>query len=81
MNTCRKVGMASRERAPSDESSVGTLRQPSTFSPSDSAIFSTAAQAAAASLDDCGRNAMPVAYSPGAGSSKSTTSRRNASGT
>ena len=61
MNTCRKVGIASRDNAPSDESSVGTLRQPSTCRPSASAIFSTAAQAAAASLDDCGKNAIPVA--------------------
>ncbi|CFE41380.1 Uncharacterised protein [Mycobacterium tuberculosis] len=60
-NTCRKVGMASRDSAPSDESSVGTLRQPRTCSPSASAIFCTAAQAAAASLDDCGKNAIPVA--------------------
>ncbi len=61
MKTWRKVGIASRDSAPSDESSVGTLRQPSTCRPSDSAIFSTAAHAAAASLDDCGKNAMPVA--------------------
>ena len=60
-NTCRKVGIASRDNAPSDESSMGTFRQPRTCSPSASAIFSTAAQAAAASLDDCGKNAMPVA--------------------
>ncbi len=61
MNTCRKVGIASRASAPSDDSSVGTSRQPSTSRPSASAIFSTASHAVAASLDDCGRNAMPVA--------------------
>ena len=61
MNTWRKVGIASRASAPSDDSSVGTSRQPSTSSPSASTIFSTAAQAAIASLDDCGRNAIPVA--------------------
>ena len=61
MNTCRNVGIASRASAPSDDSSVGTSRQPSTVRPSASAIFSTDSHAAAASLDDCGRNAMPVA--------------------
>ena len=40
MNTCRKVGIASRASAPSDESSVGTSRQPSTVRPSASTIFS-----------------------------------------
>ncbi len=30
MNTCRNVGIASRASAPSDDSSVGTSRQPST---------------------------------------------------
>ena len=49
MNTWRKVGMASRASAPSDESSVGTSRQPSTCRPSASTIFSTASHAAAAS--------------------------------
>ena len=33
MNSWRKVGIASRDSAPSDESSVGTLRQPSTAGP------------------------------------------------
>ena len=61
MNGCRKVGMASRARAPSEESSVGTSRQPSRLSPSEVTIPSKAAQAAAASRADCGRNAMPVA--------------------
>ncbi len=61
MNSCRKVGMASRASAPSEESSMGTSRQPSTVRPSASTIFSTASQAAAASRADCGRKAMPVA--------------------
>ena len=61
MKTWRKVGIASRASAPRDDSSVGTSRQPSTSRPSASAIFSTASQAAAASFEDCGRKAMPVA--------------------
>ena len=61
MNTWRKVGIASRDSAPSDESSVGTSRQPMTSRPSASTIFSTASQAVTASRDDCGRKAMPVA--------------------
>ena len=61
MNSCRNVGIASRASAPSDDSSVGTSRQPSTSRPSASTIFSTASHAVAASLEDCGRNAMPVA--------------------
>jgi hypothetical protein len=61
MNSCRNVGIASRASAPNDDSSVGTSRQPSTSSPSASTIFSTDSQAVAASLEDCGRNAMPVA--------------------
>lgn len=61
MNSWRKPGIASRDSAPSDESSIGTSRQPSTCSPSASTIFSTPAQAAADSLADCGRNAIPVA--------------------
>ncbi|SKW59341.1 Uncharacterised protein [Mycobacteroides abscessus subsp. massiliense] len=51
MKSCRKVGMASRARAPSDESSCGTSRQPRTVKPSASTILSTASHAAAASLD------------------------------
>ena len=58
---CRNVGMASRASAPSELSSVGTSRQPSTVRPSASAIRSTAAHAAAASRDDWGRKAIPVA--------------------
>ena len=53
--------MASRASAPSEESSVGTGRQPSTLRPSASTIFSTASQAALASRADCGRKAIPVA--------------------
>ena len=73
--------MASRASAPIDESLTGTSRQPSSRSPSDSTIFSTPSQASRASSAPCGRNAMPVAYAPSAGSSKSTLSRRKRSGT
>ena len=41
--------------------SVGTSRQPMKVRPSASTIFCTDSHAAAASRDDCGRNAMPVA--------------------
>ena len=61
MNNWRKVGMASRASAPSEESSVGTSRQPRTVRPSAATIFSTPSTARAASRVDCGRKAIPVA--------------------
>ena len=81
MNSWRKVGIASRANAPSEESSVGTSRQPSTLRPSASTILSSASHASTASREDCGRKAMPVAYEPSSGRSKSSTARRNPSGT
>ncbi|CAB4674511.1 unannotated protein [freshwater metagenome] len=80
-NNCSKVGMTSRAVEPIIELFVGTGRQPRTFNPSVSAIAAIAALTATTSVGSCGRYAVPAAYIPAAGSSKSTTARKNSSGT
>ena len=82
-NSCRNAGIAARALGPRSalSTSVGTSRQPSTRRFSSAASFSIRATAAAACSSSVGRNAVPTAYSPAGGSAKSTTPRRNASGT
>ena len=72
-----------RDRRPSG--STGTSRQPRTSRPSSSAIASICSRAAARSAGSCGRKQIPAANAlqpsaVGAGSSKSTTSRKSSTG-
>jgi hypothetical protein len=76
-----KVGITLLAVAPSVESSTGTSRQPRTARPSSSAISSIRWRVLATASASPGRNAVPTAYERALGRSKSTTSRRNASGT
>ena len=77
----RKVGMTDSAVAPIIDESIGTSRHPRTTRPSSAQIFSTSSAAAEHASSSAGRNAMPTAYDPASGRSKSTTARRNASGT
>ena len=75
--------MAARALGPMSalSTSVGSSRQPSTRRFSSTASSSMRLVAAAALSGSVGRNAVPTAYAPAGGSSKSTTARRKASGT
>ncbi len=75
-----KVGITESAVAPSMDGSTGTSRQPRTVRPSSAAISSMRRRVLATSSSPPGRNAVPTAYACGCGSSKSTTSRKNASG-
>ena len=72
-NTWRNAGITSRALAPGTSASIGTSRQPRTVKPSSTNTFS--ASTIVASTSSGGRNAIPVAYSPAGGRSKSTTAR------
>ena len=82
-NSWRNDGMAARALGPMSalSTSVGSSRQPSTRRFSSTASSSMRLAAAAALSGSVGRNAVPTAYAPAGGSSKSTTARRKASGT
>ena len=82
-NSWRNDGMAARALGPMSALStfVGSSRQPSTRRFSSAASSSIRVTAAAALSGSVGRNAVPTAYAPAGGSSKSTTARRKASGT
>ncbi len=65
--------LLARGRARARSASIGTDRHPSTAKPSSASTFATAS--VVASTRSTGTNAMPVAYAPSGGSSKSTVAR------
>ena len=69
----RKAGIVARAVAPSRSGATGTSRQPRTVRPSSAAIVSI--RETASVVSSAGRKAMPTAYAPASGSSKSVTSR------
>src|SRR3954470_6804942 len=81
-NSCAKCGMTARAVGPTSapSGSTGSSRQPRTVRPSSSARRATSSYRAARSPSSLGRKAMPVAYSPSGGRSKSTSARSSVSG-
>ena len=75
------IGIIARADAPRQSGLIGTLRQPSGRNPSSIMIFSTVATAVAARVGSAGKNTRPTAYASATGREKSTTARKNASGT
>ncbi len=86
-NSCSMCGIQPSAVAPTSapSGSMGTSRQPSTVSPSSTAMASTSSRAAARATASCGRKQMPAAKvlapsAAGGGSSKPTTSRNSSTG-
>ncbi len=80
-NSWTNDGMQSSAVWPSEDGSVGTSRQPRTDRPSSAAISSMRLRVLATCSSSPGMKAVPTAYPCLAGRSKSTTSRKKASGT
>ncbi len=74
-NGCRNRGITERAVGPTPVGSVGTSRQPRTDSRSSAASSAAICATRSAAPSSVGTNAMPVAYSPGAGNRTPATAR------